>query len=122
MPQPQDDETTNQLTGSEPSGSKYTDADLEILHEIIALATTIIIPAAAASGGSPASFRTIWKAYDTVLAAHKIDPALDSVYFRFILEMQGAPGDDLKEKFMYMLDVGSSSSSPSFYICLTDGW
>lgn len=60
-----------------------------------------------------------------MLAAHKIDPALDSFYFGFILEMQGAPGDDLKEKFMYMLDVGFPSN-PSFYVSTLlgspDGW
>jgi hypothetical protein len=72
-----------------------TDADLDILHEIVALTT--IIP------GSQ-SFRIIWKAYDTVLAAHKIDPALDSVYFRFIMQMQSAPGEGLREKFGWMLE------------------
>jgi hypothetical protein len=70
--------------------------ELEILHEIIALATSI---------PSSQSFRSIWRAYDTVLAARKIDPALDSLYFRFILQLQGAPGDNLRDKFIYMLNV-----------------
>jgi hypothetical protein len=115
---PQDDETHDSANDSLPQ--RYTDdggapsqdqqqkqqetlivreTDLDILHEIIALATT--------TAGSQQSFRHIWRAYDAVLAARKIDPALDSVYFRFILEMQGAPGEDLKEKFIYMLDVST---------------
>ena len=68
----------------------------------MALATTI-----PGSRAGTQSFRSIWKAYDTVLAARGIDTALDSKYFRFVLQLQAAPGEDLKEKFIYMLDVSS---------------
>ncbi|KAF8253871.1 Sfi1-domain-containing protein [Wilcoxina mikolae CBS 423.85] len=88
---PQDDETNDSLT----SLPEYSGEDLDILHEIIALASSI---------PSSQPFRSIWRAYDTVLAARKIDPALDRVYFRFVLQLQGAPGNDLKEKFIYILD------------------
>lgn len=72
-------------------------ADLDILHEIVALASS--------APGRPA-FRTIWRAYDTVLPARGLDPALDTKYFPFILEMESAAGESLCEKFESMLDVG----------------
>jgi hypothetical protein len=114
---PQDDETHDSADDSFPL--HYTDdggvpsegqqqkqqktlilreTDLDILHEIIALATT-------SAGPNSSSFRHIWRAYDAVLSARKINPDLDSVYYQFILGMQAAPGADLKEKFIHMLDV-----------------
>ncbi|KAA8914539.1 Sfi1 spindle body protein-domain-containing protein [Sphaerosporella brunnea] len=97
---PQDEETHDSSAAEESLPLPlYTDNDLEILHEIIALATT-----AAAGAEDRQSFRHIWRAYDAVLAARKINPTPDKVYYRFMMEMQAAPGEDLRERFIYMLD------------------
>ncbi|KAI5845772.1 Sfi1 spindle body protein-domain-containing protein [Morchella snyderi] len=72
----------------------YSPADLQILHEIISLAT--VFP-------GKNSFRAVYRAYDVVLAARKINPAFDSVYFRFILQLQSVPGKDIHERFMELL-------------------
>lgn len=44
-----------------------------------------------------------------VLAARKIDPGHDSVYFRFILQLQGVSGRDIYDRFMVLLAVGPLS-------------
>lgn len=44
-----------------------------------------------------------------VLAARKIDPGHDSVYFRFILQLQGVSGKDIYDRFMVLLAVRSHS-------------
>ncbi|KAH0605848.1 uncharacterized protein H6S33_004305 [Morchella sextelata] len=72
----------------------YSPADLQILHEIISLAT--VFP-------GKNSFRAVYRAYDVVLAARKINPAFDSVYFRFILQLQSVPGKNIYERFMDLL-------------------
>ncbi|RPA92839.1 Sfi1-domain-containing protein [Choiromyces venosus 120613-1] len=92
-PPPPHDITSNAVASRQ--GYRYTAADLQILHEIVSLAS--VIP-------ENGSFRTIWRAYDTVLAARQINPALDSVYFRFILQLQAAGGNTLYDKFMQLLD------------------
>ncbi|KAI5797673.1 Sfi1 spindle body protein-domain-containing protein [Geopyxis carbonaria] len=77
----------------EPAGLQYTPDDLSIIYEIVALAT--ITP-------GKQSFKPIWEAYDTILRARQIDTAGDSFYYRFLLQMQGAPGKDLQEKFIHV--------------------
>ncbi|KAG0643868.1 Sfi1 spindle body protein-domain-containing protein [Tuber brumale] len=94
MPPPPPQDTTGNAVASRQR-YHYTAADLQILHEIVSLAS--VIP-------ENRSFRAIWRAYDTVLAARQINPALDSVYFRFILQLQGAEGNTLYDKFMQLLD------------------
>ncbi|CUS15531.1 unnamed protein product [Tuber aestivum] len=95
MPPPPPQDITGNAVASRQR-YHYTAADLQILHEIVSLAS--VIP-------ENRSFRAIWRAYDTVLAARQINPALDSVYFRFILQLQGAEGNTLYDKFMQLLDA-----------------
>ncbi|RPB10968.1 hypothetical protein P167DRAFT_566299 [Morchella conica CCBAS932] len=72
----------------------YSPADLQILHEIISLAT--VFP-------GKNSFRAVYRAYDVVLAARRINPAFDSVYFRFILQLQSVPGKNIYDRFLDLL-------------------
>lgn len=78
------------------TADKIVTKDLQTLHEIVSLAT--VFP-------GKSSFRAIWRAYDVVLAARNINPAHDSTYFRFILQLQGVEGRDIYDRFMVLLAV-----------------
>lgn len=73
-----------------------TTTDLQTLHEIVSLAT--------AFSGKP-SFHAVWRAYDAVLGARGVNPAQDSVYFRFILQLQGVEGRNVYDRFLVLLAV-----------------
>ncbi|TGZ84840.1 Sfi1-domain-containing protein [Ascodesmis nigricans] len=75
----------------------YTQHDLEILHEVISLATI---------GPSPQSqsIAAVWSAYDVVLTARGLDPINGCQHlYKFILRLQGAPGRDMQEKFWHQV-------------------
>jgi hypothetical protein len=60
-----------------------------------------------ASGDTPdgTSFLAVFKAYDTVLKAHNIDPATDRVYFKFLLKLARVEGATWMDKFDVLLGV-----------------
>ena len=63
----------------------------------------IISAAPGASDGS--SFLDVFKAYDSVLKAHNIDPATDRVYFKFLLKLARVHGATWADKFDNLLNV-----------------
>ncbi|KAL8709370.1 MAG: hypothetical protein Q9220_005864 [cf. Caloplaca sp. 1 TL-2023] len=90
---PQDDQ---QNTADD--NSPLSDDDVGILYEIITSAEQD-------SDVESHPFRSIFKAYDTVLARHGLEPDHDQIYLRFLLRLGGKrhPGARLYESFEALL-------------------
>ncbi|KAL7276830.1 hypothetical protein RUND412_000171 [Rhizina undulata] len=74
---------------------QITPADVKILDEIISLASAI-------PGRDPTDW--LYRAYDAILHRRGINPAEDSIYYRFILQINEAEGStSLHEKFSSFL-------------------
>ncbi|RPB06338.1 hypothetical protein P167DRAFT_550585 [Morchella conica CCBAS932] len=105
--------SVNVISLEQISGTTSSTADLQILHESS--------PSRSSSRGGNNSFSAVYRAYDVVVAARGINPALDKVYLHFILELQPEPGENIYDRFLQLLscydaaDATDISSADEYY-------
>ncbi|RUP50469.1 hypothetical protein BC936DRAFT_138991 [Jimgerdemannia flammicorona] len=88
----------------------YTAQDLEILSDVVDLATQT----ARSKASEATSFISIFRAYDAVLRARRIDPSTDTMYYRFLLRLSSIEGRTWKEKFERGIkDLGTKTPHPT---------
>ncbi|CAB4408662.1 unnamed protein product [Rhizophagus irregularis] len=85
----------------------YTVRDLEILSDIITLAT---YTSRSLTEITPFSYMSLFRAYDVVLSTRRIDAKIDTVYYQFLLKLSLVPGNNWGEKFENSIkDLGLKS-------------
>ncbi|KAL8949153.1 MAG: hypothetical protein Q9222_004718 [Ikaeria aurantiellina] len=89
---------SNDQQDTADDNSPLSDNDVGILYQIITSAEHD-------SDVQAHPFRSIFKAYDTILAQHGLDPDHDQIYLRFLLRLGGKrqPGAALYERFEALL-------------------
>ncbi|GES81345.1 hypothetical protein GLOIN_2v1724568 [Rhizophagus clarus] len=91
-----------------PTWDTYTAQDLEILSDIITLAT---YTSRSLTDITPFSYMSLFRAYDVVLSTRKIDAKIDTVYYQFLLKLSLVPGNNWCEKFENSIkDLGLKSN------------
>ncbi|CAI2166014.1 1460_t:CDS:2, partial [Funneliformis geosporum] len=90
-----------------PTWDTYTARDLEILSDIITLATYTSHTSQSSIEITPISFMSLFRAHDVVLSTRRIDPKTDTTYYQFLLKLSLMPGKNWCEKFENAIkDIG----------------
>ncbi|CAG8565088.1 14297_t:CDS:10 [Funneliformis mosseae] len=93
-----------------PTWDTYTARDLEILSDIITLATYTSHTSQSSIEITPISFMSLFRAHDVVLSTRRIDPKTDTTYYQFLLKLPLMPGNNWSDKFENAIrDIGSKT-------------